>query len=98
MTRRLAILAFISFALLLAACGGSSPDAGPPEVESAEDVQRISAEEAKALVDSGEAVLYDARSAAAYEASHAAGAVSFPAGDAAARASELPTDKSLVFY
>jgi rhodanese-related sulfurtransferase len=61
-------------------------------------VQRITPAEAKSLLDSGEAVLYDTRSAGAYEALHAAGALSFPEAEAAARVGELPADKSLVFY
>ena len=99
MNRHIVLIVLAGLALLLTACGSSAPAAEPqPVVESAEDVQRITAEDAKALVDSGEAVLYDARSVAAYEAAHAAGAISFPASDAAARSSELPAGKSLVFY
>ena len=40
------------------------------------DVPRISVEEAKAAIDSGQAILVDVRSADAYAAGHAAGAVS----------------------
>jgi hypothetical protein len=99
MNRHFALIVLAGLALLLAACGSPTPAAEPQlVVESAEDVQRITAEDAKALVDSGEAVLYDARSVAAYEAAHAAGAISFPASDAAARSGELPAGKSLVFY
>jgi 3-mercaptopyruvate sulfurtransferase SseA len=42
------------------------------------DVPRISAEEAKAALDSGAAVIVDVRSAEAYASSHAAGAISIP--------------------
>jgi hypothetical protein len=73
-----------------------APTASP--LLSTSDVQRITPAEATSLLDGGEAVLYDARSVAAYDALHAAGALSFPEGDAAARIDELPTDKSLIFY
>ncbi|HID87089.1 MAG TPA: hypothetical protein EYP55_06875 [Anaerolineae bacterium] len=64
----------------------------------AKDVQRITPAEAKALLDNGMAVLYDMRSVKAYRVKHAAGAVSFPEADMAARFSELPADKKLIFY
>jgi rhodanese-related sulfurtransferase len=67
-------------------------------VFSVEDIQRLMPAEAKALVDSGGAVLYDVRSGAQYQAQHAAGALSFPGASAGARYSELPADRSLVFY
>jgi hypothetical protein len=99
MNRSVIAIVLAAFALLLVACGGAAPTPEPPlVVESDADVQRITAEDAKALLDSGEAILLDARSAAAYEAAHAAGSISFPASDAAARSGELPADKSLVFY
>ena len=62
------------------------------------DVQRITLADAKSLLDNGTAVLYDARSARAYSSGHAAGAISLPEAEVVARFSELPTDKSLVFY
>jgi rhodanese-related sulfurtransferase len=49
-------------------------------------------------VESGEGILYDTRSVEEYQALHAAGAVSFPEADMAARYAELPTDSALVFY
>lgn len=75
-----------------------APSATPAVVHTGEDVQRITPAEAKDLLDGGMAVLYDVRSAAQYRTQHAAGALSFPASDMAARYGELPTDKSLVFY
>jgi 3-mercaptopyruvate sulfurtransferase SseA len=72
--------------------------ATPPVLTSPEDVQRISPAEVKALLDSGAAVLYDARAAELYQALHAAGAISFPEADAAARLGELPDGRDLIFY
>jgi rhodanese-related sulfurtransferase len=82
-------------AALLVGCGAANSEASV-NVSSAEDVQRISPAEAKALLDSGEAVLYDTRSADAYQAQHAKGAVSFPEEEAAARIDQLPDDGTAV--
>ncbi len=70
----------------------------PATVRRAADVQRITPAEARPLLDGGQAILYDVRSADSYRTQHAAGAVSFPEADVAARFGELPDDKALVFY
>ncbi len=99
MNRWFVSMVLTGLVLALAACGSSAPATEPQVVvESADDIQRITAADAKALQDSGDALIYDARSEAAYQQAHAAGAISFPAGEAAARSAELPADKSLVFY
>jgi len=86
-------------ALALAGCRSTEPVTEPQVVvESADDVQRITPSDAKALLDGGDAVLYDSRSEAAYQQVHAAGALSLPASEAAARFSEFPAGKSLIFY
>lgn len=72
--------------------------ATPVAALTAKDVQRITLADAKSLLDNGTAVLYDARSVRAYRSKHAAGAISLPEDEVATRASELPTDKSLIFY
>jgi len=93
MKRWLATVLLVALAALLVACGGTGT------VNSADDVQRISPQQAKALLDRGEAVLYDNRSAGAYASQHAEGAVSFPEEEAAARVDELPDDgTALIFY
>jgi rhodanese-related sulfurtransferase len=61
-------------------------------------VQRITPDEALRRLQAGEALLFDVRSAPAFASLHAAGAVSFPETDMAARIAELPVDKALVFY
>lgn len=99
MRRHLTLILLTGIVLSLLACGGGTPTANPQiVVEDASDVQRISPQDAKTMVDSDQAVLYDARALTAFQAAHAAGAISFPATEAAARAGELPADKSLVFY
>lgn len=75
-----------------------APSATPVAALTAKDVQRITPADAKALLDNGTAVLYDARSAKAYRSKHAAGAISFPEADIATRYSELPADKTFIFY
>jgi hypothetical protein len=93
------ILILVGLVLLAAGRTGPAPTAEPQVVvESAEDVQRITPADAKALLDSGEAVLYDARSAASNQKVHAAGAISFPDSEVAARSGEMPSDKSLIFH
>jgi hypothetical protein len=69
-----------------------------PDIRSADDVQRITPADAKALLDAGTAVLYDTRTLNGYRGQHAAGAQSFPRGVEEARFAELPADKTLIFY
>ncbi len=76
----------------------AAPSATLVAVRSAADVQRITPDEAKPLLDDGLAVLYDARSVEAYRSQHATGAISFPEADVVARFYELPADKALIFY
>ncbi len=63
-----------------------------------QQVQRISAADAKVLVDKGEAVLYDTRRPETFQEGHAMGAISFPESELEALLPTLPTDKALVFY
>jgi hypothetical protein len=92
------VIMMSSLALLLVGCGTAKSDASMT-VTNAEEVQRISPEEAKALLDSGEAALYDTRSTDDYQTQHAAGAISFPEEEVAGRIDELPDDgKAVIFY
>jgi hypothetical protein len=75
-----------------------SPTAALGSPLTAQDVQRITAADAKVLLDAGEAVLYDVRSVNEYARLHAAGARSFPESEAATRVDELPAAIALVFY
>jgi len=100
--------------VLLTSCGTVATETGQTEqvaqasptftaeaaevVRSTDEVQRITPAEAKPLLDDGQAILYDVRSADSYRTQRAAGAISFPEADVAARFGELPDDKALVFY
>lgn len=82
--------------MTLVACGIGAENG--ITVENADEVQRITPSEAKSLIDTGDAVLYDARGVEWYEREHAAGAISLPEADVAARLETLPTDVALIFY
>lgn len=96
MKRWMWVILLGSLAALLVGCGAANSGT----VASEEDVQRITPQEAKALLDDGEAMLYDTRSADAYEGQHAAGAISLPEEELPARFDELLDDSgtALVFY
>ena len=95
MRKGLWVLAVIALGVLLAACTSSE---ATPAVQSAADVSRIRAVDAKAMLDDGTAVPYDTRSLNQFRSQRAAGAVSFPEGEEAARFGELSTEKTLIFY
>ena len=81
-----------------AAQPAAAPSPAPAAALTSKDVQRLTAEQARALLDTEQAVLYDARSVAEYRTAHATGALSLPATDLPARLGELPAEKTLVFY
>jgi 3-mercaptopyruvate sulfurtransferase SseA len=58
------------------------------------DVPRVTAEDAKAALDSGEAVIVDVRSAEAYAEAHAAGALSIPLDEFENNITNIPLDKN----
>ena len=78
--------------------GTDSSTPASPAAVTADDLQRITPAEAEALLKDGLIALYDVRPAEDYAVQHAAGAISFPEADAAARTGELPVDQALVFY
>lgn len=96
MKLRIWTILLVGLTVFLVGCGS----AGSMAVSSPGDVQRISPERARALLEEGKAVLYDTRSAEAYRAQHAEGAVSFPEEDVAGRFDELPDEEemALIFY
>ena len=62
-----------------------------PQTE--DDVPRVTAEDAKAALDSGEAVIVDERSAEAFAETHIAGALSIPLSDIELNPSRVALDK-----
>ena len=63
----------------------------PPLTEA--QVPRISVSDAKAAIDSGQAILVDVRSAESYAAGHAAGAMSIPLGNFEVNIDKLSLEK-----
>jgi rhodanese-related sulfurtransferase len=62
------------------------------------DVPRVTADELRAKLASGEAVAVDVRGSVPYELGHLPGAVWMPLGVLQSRAGELPEDKLVVTY
>ena len=65
--------------------------------DSGEPYWRISLEEAKAMLDSGNAVVIDVRQPDEWAAGRVAGAIHIPVDDVLARIDELPVGKDLLF-
>ena len=61
-------------------------------------VRRVTPAEVKGMLDRGEAVVVDVRPKAEFDRERIKGALSIPLNESAARASELPKDKLVVFY
>jgi 3-mercaptopyruvate sulfurtransferase SseA len=100
-------LPFFFLALVTLACNALLPlpteESVQPEVtipQSENAVHRVSAEEAKAALDSGEAIIVDVRSAEAYEAGHIAGSQFIPLGEFETDISniDLPKDQWIITY
>ncbi|HAX69440.1 MAG TPA: rhodanese-like domain-containing protein [Anaerolineales bacterium] len=88
MNRRLFPFAIAVLLFAALACSTLAPQAEPTTIpnqssgggipQTEDQVPRISVSDAKAALDSGQAILVDVRSADAYASGHAAGAVSIP--------------------
>ncbi|HEY0174365.1 MAG TPA: rhodanese-like domain-containing protein [Pyrinomonadaceae bacterium] len=76
----------------------ASAPAQAPAAAHPDGVRRMGPAELKTLVEGGKAVVYDTRSKMNYDQEHIRGALSMPHEEAAARAGEVPRDKTLVFY
>ena len=103
MTKLLGAIVFTGLIVLLVGCGAVGTGAPSSDValvtpSDAVQLQFMTTAEAYSLVESGEGILYDTRSVEEYQVLHAAGAVSFPEADMAARYDQLPTDRALIFY
>ena len=67
---------------------------GKPSIPATEaDVPRITVEDAKAAVDSSEAVIVDVRSAESFAAGHIAGAISIPLAEFETNISNIALEK-----
>ena len=75
----------------------ASAPTGTTEVH-ADGARRVGPAELQKLVEGGRVAIYDTRPKASYEQEHIKGALSMPSDEVAARAGELPKDKTLVFY
>ena len=74
--------------------GQSSQSPSPP----ADNARRITAAEAYKLYEKGNVVVIDTRTEAAFKESHIKGAILVPVNEVAAKANELPHDKTIVAY
>lgn len=99
------VFLFISVLLLATlACNAIVPQEDTPMIPSQPqnnnlpqtdaDVPRISVSEAKAAIDSGQAVLVDVRSAQAYDSLHATDAISIPLDVFETNISSVPLQKT----
>ena len=61
-------------------------------------VRRVTTDEARALVERGEAVVVDVRAQAQYDQGHIKGAVCVPRTEIDKRLAQLPKDKLIIFY
>lgn len=81
--------------------GSQAPQAAqtqaPGEI-STESIPRVSPADAKAAVETGQAVIVDVRSADAYAESHVAGALSIPLDELPARITELNPSDWIITY
>ena len=74
--------------------GQSSQSPSPP----ADNARRITAAEAYKLYEKGNVLIIDTRTEAAFKESHIKGAILVPVNEVAAKANELPHDKTIVAY
>jgi len=108
---RLAVLAFVFIVSigLLAGCTSkdstvsqaqrSSQASQPPAPASpADTARRITAEDAHKLFEKGDVLVIDVRTEVAYKESRIKGAILIPVNEVAAKANELPRDKTIVTY
>jgi len=68
-----------------------------PRQDSGEPYWRVSLDEAKAMLDGGNAIVVDVRQPDEWASGRVAGAIHIPVDDILARIDELPEDKDLLF-
>ena len=71
---------------------------GPGCADTLDDVQRITAEELRRLLEAKDAVAVDVRSTDAFAQLHITGALSIPLTQVANRAEEIPQEKMVATY
>ena len=69
-----------------------------PQATPSDGARRITVNEAKALLDKGQAVVIDVRNQASYDQGHIHGAKLIPAGEILNHVDELPRDKTIITY
>jgi 3-mercaptopyruvate sulfurtransferase SseA len=89
MSNKIPFIVTIVLLVLLSACAPQTPQI--PQTEDA--VPRVTVEEAKSALNSGEAVLVDVRSVEAYAEGHAVGAMSIPLSQFEVNIEKLSLDK-----
>lgn len=70
----------------------------PAPAPSADTARRITAEDAHKLFENGDVLVIDVRTEVAYKESRIKGAILIPVNEVAAKANELPRDKTIVTY
>lgn len=95
MKKQIILLAFSMLVLSTLACSADLPQTQNNNIPQTEDqVPRITVEDAKAALDSRQAILVDVRSAQSYEASRIAGAISIPMDDIENNINRLALEKN----
>lgn len=90
-------VALLSVVVLLSACGGNPAVTNTAAPAAEAEYRKISAEEAKTMMDSGNAVtVLDVREQSEYDAGHIPGAVLLPVGSIAEKAAETLPDLDAV--
>ena len=76
----------------------SAKTSEPPPATPTDGIQRINIPEARAAFDAGRAVIIDVRGEPAFKAGHIKGSTVIVYTEIAARAAELPKDKTIILY
>ncbi len=80
------------------AASAPAPSPAAQTTVAGDGAARISVADLRAALDKGTAIVVDVRSEETYTAAHVKGAINIPEMNIAARASELPRDKTIVTY